>query len=146
MSDLKLYTFDQTVKFQSVDTARLMEGYLTQPAVSGLELIVGKVVKFLLTELGSDLFDPAYGSTWVGMAQVSGSYLPRLRVTINSDLQRCVAYITEQEKSLPPSTERLQSVTFEGFKKDSSTGVEVILLSIRVRTTQNNIAIFSIGQ
>lgn len=144
--DLKLYTYDSNVKYNQIDTALLSEGYVTQSAVSGLEKIVGKVVKFLLTEKGSDLFDPDYGSVWIGSTQVAGSQLSRLRITIDSDIRSCITYLVAQEKDLPATQERLRSVEFLGFWKETSTGVEKVLMSIRVRTTLNNIATFNIGR
>jgi hypothetical protein len=144
--DLKLYTYDSNVKISQIDTAMLSEGYVTQSAVSGLEKIVGKVVKYLLTEKGSDLFDPEYGSLWAGFSQVAGSQLSRLRITIDSDIRSCISYLVAQEKDLPAAQEKLRSVEFLGFWKDTSTGVEQVLMNIRVRTTLNNIATFNIGR
>jgi len=144
--DLKLYTYDSNVKYNQIDTALLSEGYVTQSAVSGLEKIVGKVVKFLLTEKGSDLFDLDYGSVWIGSTQVADSQLSRLRVTIDSDIRSCIAYLVAQEKDLPTTQEKLRSVEFLGFWKDASTGVEQVLMNIRVRTTLNNVATFNIGR
>ena len=144
--DLKLLKFDENVTFNYVDVARLQSASAQDTSVSALEVITNKVVKFLLTEKGTDIFDPSYGSNWVKSTQVADVYLSRLRVEIDRDIWRCVEFISNVEKSLPVTREKLRNVEFLGFVKDTTSGIPEILIKIRIYTTFGNVATFNIGR
>lgn len=56
------------------------------PTASGMEIIAGKVVKFLLTEKGSDAFNPDYGGTSMHWLQIAPQSLPQFKREVFQDV------------------------------------------------------------
>lgn len=148
--DIKLFNINSVVEFGVANTelALLASEGISFPAVSRLETITNKVVKFLLTDYGSDAFDTTYGSRWVSILQMSKSYLPKYVLTINSDIERCITYIKSGESSLPSTTEKLYTIKFNGlnFSTAELSATTEILLSITIYTTLGNKASFTLTQ
>lgn len=149
MTDLKLFNKDSVVEFgtDKVKLNLLKSDTISAPAVSRLEVLTNKVVKFLLTEYGSNAFDPTYGSNWVTMTQVAQPYIPKFIITVNSDIDRCISYIKAGEQDLSNSLDKLQTVKFNGLEYSTlePTFTTQILISITIYTTLGNKAVFSLS-
>ena len=101
-----------------------------------LEVLSGKVVKFLLTRRGSDAFDPSYGGIALHHANVSRSYLPKLAMELADDISRCTTYIAEAEKSLPQGLSRLSRINIIGVQYDESSR-DTITVRLEIITTKS---------
>lgn len=123
----------QTEVMADADTAR------------GVECIAGKVVKFLLTGKGSDAFDPEYGGTALHMVQFAASHLPKLRLDVQSDIRRCVDYLSRAEQELPAGTERLHTVTLLGVEYDASDPRGGVAVRLEIITTKGERALVALG-
>lgn len=146
--DLKLFNSGSTVDFgvNNLVLNKLESDYITSPTTSRLEDIANKVVKFLLTEYGSNAFDTTYGSNWIKLVQISQDYIPQYIMTISSDIESCVSYIKNNELSLSTSIEKLYTVKFNGLEfstAELSSNTE-ILISITIYTTFGNKASFTL--
>ena len=146
--DLKLFNNESQIAFgtRKLKLELLNSAEISTPAVSRLEIITNKVVKFLLTELGSNYFDSTYGSKWVLITQVAKEYLPRYILTINSDIEKCIAYIKAGESSLSNTIDKLYTVKFNGleFSTDIIGPTTEVLLNITIYTTLGNKALFTL--
>lgn len=80
------------------------------PTARSIEVIAGKVVKYMLTEKGSDAFDSSYGGTSMHYQQLSPEYLPQFKREVAVDVQNCERYIKEKEESNSVTGERLHSI------------------------------------
>lgn len=111
----------------------------------GVECIAGKVVKYLLTQQGSDAFAPDYGGTALHVAQIAATHLPRLRLDVQADILRCVAYLSRAEQELPAGAERLQTVTLLGVDYDPAARSGGVSVRIEILTTRGNRALVALG-
>jgi hypothetical protein len=111
------------------------------PPASRLECIAGKVVKFMMTTIGSDAYDPNYGSFLPTYRQVAESMIPKLYIEIQNDLVRCTAFIKEIERDLGDTVERLSSVTLVDLIYNPRTTPDRIDVYINIKTTAGNTAV-----
>lgn len=97
MLDLRLYKPSGVF----VDTDRNSEEmnlvYPDDPTAKSIEVIAGKVVKFMLTEKGSDAFDPDYGGTSMHYTQMSQIFFPQFKREVRTDVENCIRYIKDAE-------------------------------------------------
>ena len=109
MFDIKLYL--NTGNY--LDYKRTIEHVSSAPVdgekVPYLETLANKVVKYLLTTLGTDVMHPQYGAYTAGMMQFSNSYLPKYVFEFSSDVRRCMDYIRATETP-GPDGERLANI------------------------------------
>lgn len=150
MTDLKLFDYNETIRFGADGTQldRLASASISSTESGRLETIVNKVVKFMMTEYGSDPFDTEYGSRWSTTMQLSRDFAPQYIVMVTNDLDRCIAYIKNAEKTLASSIEKLYTVQFNGLEfnnVDESISSEV-LISLTIYTNLGNKAIFSLSR
>ena len=80
------------------------------PTARSIEVIAGKVVKYLLTEKGSDAFDFNYGGTSMHYRQIAPEFLPQFRREVAIDVENCERYIKDKEVSNGVEGERLHSI------------------------------------
>lgn len=100
MIDLRYYRPSENVIRTKDDFYEAMELSASDETVtSSIEILAGKVVKFLLTERGTDAFNPDYGGVALHHVQISEDYLPKLRLELLDDLARCKDYITNTSEA-----------------------------------------------
>jgi len=120
----------------SLFTASSIEDIVT----SGVEIIAGKVLKFLLTSKGSDPFDKEYGAYLTSFTQISESYVPRMALEVRSDIKRCQDYITREEASLPDTQEKLSHITLLKIDYNPKLIRDRVDIHIEIKTNKNNTA------
>ena len=110
MIDMRLYKPSgnyEDVNFISEGMERVVPDDAT---ATSIEVIAGKVVKYMLTEKGSDAFDPDYGGTSMHYQQISSAFLPQFRREVGIDVENCQKYIKETEIARNVEGERLLNI------------------------------------
>lgn len=122
--DTRLYTSVGSVTRSPTEHYELMEEAraVAEPA-NGIEILGGKVVKFLLTEKGSDAFEPEYGGTALHHTQISQSFIPKLRLELLEDLDRCAQFIKRSDLNIPlySDAERLYALNLKDVQYNRQT-------------------------
>lgn len=140
--DLRLYNPTGEVEPDSFSE------YTTQARVDdtiakGIEVIGGKVVKYLLTGKGSDAFNPEYGGTALHHQQISRQHIPKLRLELLNDLRNCRKFIQDTEKDVHGERLSLLNLLNVRYREDlTPTRVDV---HIEVITNRNNRAVVALG-
>lgn len=114
--DIRLYTASgNVVKTLTQFNEQMNSVKADSIPANGIEILAGKVVKFFLTEKGSDALEPDYGGISMHHVQLSSAYLPKLRLEILDDISRCIDYIRAGEITLPDTdvSERIYSITLK---------------------------------
>ena len=144
--DLRLYRRSGQFETVAGRSAEIQTEVLADaPRANGVERIAGKVVKFLLTEKGSDAFAPDYGGTALHFVQMAEAHLPRLRLDVQADIQRCIDYLCRAEQELPAGAERLQKVTLLSVEYDAEARSGGVAVRVEVLTTRGNRALVALG-
>lgn len=132
MIDLRFYKSDNDItKTISEFYERMELSSSSEPVASSIEILAGKVVKYLLTARGSDAFDPDYGGTAFHYTQLSEAYIPKFRLEVLDDLSRCADYIrTKSEAQLSDydtETDRLYTINLIDIKYTILTRIDVYI-------------------
>ena len=129
--------------YKNSTSEKYKESPLTDAPVNTLEVIGGKVVKFMLTAKGSDAFAPEYGANLTLYNFINKSLAARIKFDISRDIFRCAEYIKGTEKSLPINSEKLLAIIFLEFRysMDIRTRFDVYL---EIRTTKKHIALLNV--
>ena len=131
MPDLRLYT---ELAYQKPLLITDVKGNRT----SRLETIANKVVKYILTDKGSDMVDPTYGSF---TSTQNYNELQRITYDFSNTLSSCIEYIKRYEQQLPSTTEKLKTVNLLSIEVvDRST----LKIRISILTTFNNYALLDV--
>lgn len=80
------------------------------PTAEGMEVIAGKVVKFLLTEKGSDAFNPEYGGTSMHWLQIAPQSLPQFKREVFQDVENCKKFLYSADLDYGVDGERLSNI------------------------------------
>lgn len=119
MSDLRLYQSLNKVYRSATEHYEEMEPVgVEENSANGIEVLAGKVVKFLLTRRGTDAFYPNYGGIALHHGQICDAYIPKLRIEMLDDIDRCATYITQGESQLATTdttSERLHSINLKNL-------------------------------
>lgn len=125
--DLRLYN-------SASGTTEVFTAGINDTKATRLEAIAGKVVKYILTDKGSDMLNPTYGARLI-----STNYTNMSKITydINNIVQECSTFIKTSEATLPVTTEKLATLTLV------SVAVEGTQLAIKlsIYTTIKNYAL-----
>lgn len=139
-ADLKLYTptgiYEKNAEF--TDRAECW-----RPKSTRLEVLTGKVIKYMFTCRGSDAFNPEYGGISMHHSTISQAYLPKLMMEIADDLERCTRFIIENEKSLPESLPRLSVINLLDVQYSDLTR-DRITVKIEIITNTNESAVVAL--
>lgn len=137
--DLSLY--DLTGAYEKLDSSVSEKTICVPsdaPVSKGIEVIAGKVVKFLLTNKGSDAFDVNYGGTALHRTHISDVLIPQITLELHDDIRNCIQYLKEGEESLPYTSERLANITVIGVDYNSKVSPDRLNVHILIETTDNN--------
>ena len=132
MIDLRFYkSVDNITKTTEVFNERMELSVSSEPVAHSIEILAGKVVKYLLTAKGSDAFDPNYGGISLHHTQMSEDYLPKFRLEVLEDLANCADYIrSTSEKQLDDydtESDRLYTINLIDIKYVVFTRVDVYI-------------------
>lgn len=110
MPDMRLYC--PTGIYDGVEKSSEEMGRVVpdDPVADGIEVIAGKVVKFLLTEKGSDAFNPLYGGTSMHYKQISPTFLPQYKREVFQDVENCRKFLLEADLEYGVNGEKLQTI------------------------------------
>lgn len=124
--DLRLYN-------SASGTTEVFVAGINDTPASRLEAIAGKVVKYILTDKGSDLLNPTYGASLIS---TNYGNMAKITYDVNGIVQACSTFIKLEEAKLPVTTEKLATLTLV------SVAVEGTQLAIRLSlyTTIKNYA------
>ncbi len=111
MLDMRLYKPSGEFVDSRADSESMNRVLPEDPSAKSIEVIAGKVVKFMLTEKGSDAFNPEYGGTSMHYLQISPQFLPQLRREVFADVEACTRFVKKAEVSGGVSGERLEKIS-----------------------------------
>lgn len=120
--DIRLYNRTGAYAVRYADTEEMEASGLGASPTSDIETLANKVIKFFLTPYGSDEYDPSYGSRVFSYTQISKSFLPKLKIELNRDVQRCIAFIRQGETkdtSCRLGTIKVRSVDYDPTLPDT---------------------------
>ena len=143
--DIKLYKSNGnfvTPLDTEFDSEQMDDSVLSDTPSSDIETIAGRVVKFLLTNIGTDLFDSEYGGYIPSYTQISQNDLPRIRLEIADDIDRCLTYITDSDRNDNATGELLQSLSLKKVVYDFSTRNRLDIY-IEIKTNLGNYALLA---
>lgn len=110
MIDLRMYKPSGNFEDTRSNTEVMSAVNAEDSTATSIEVIAGKVVKYMLTEKGSDAFDADYGSTSMHYVQLSPDYLPQFKREVLIDVENCQRYIKEKETDYSVDGERLYTI------------------------------------
>ena len=143
MYDLRLYY--NTFRF--TDLQKTIELVSSNPIddtpVEYLQTLANKVVKYLLTTLGTDIFDPSYGAYTAGITQFNQAYLPKYVFEFTNDLKRCTEFIKRTETPSQDG-ERLATIKLVKINYDYERRPDEVLRFIEISTTSNRKALVAV--
>ena len=144
MSDMRLYcptgVYDGVEK-SSEEMGRVLPD---DPVSNGIEVIAGKVVKFLLTEKGSDAFDPLYGGTSMHYKQISPAFLPQYKLEVGQDVENCLKHMLQADMEYGVEGEKLQNINLLRVAYDPITSPNRVDIYIEIITTLGKRAVVAI--
>ena len=114
------------------------------PTAVSIEVIAGKVVKFLLTARGSDAFNPEYGGVSMHHEQISQAYIPQLTFEIHNDVEACTRFIKNAEKNYSVGGERLSHIVVRDVRYDARLTPYRVDVYLEVFTTYGKSAVVAI--
>lgn len=132
MSDLRLYreiAYQQPMEIVDVTGNR----------TSRLETIANKVVKYILTDRGSDLVDLSYGSATMPTVNTN---MQLITYSVSNIISSCVSFIKNSEKSLSNTVEKLDKVTLLSVEIIDRTTLKI---RISIFTTFKNYALLDVS-
>jgi hypothetical protein len=130
MIDIRLYK-PSGEYYDTNNSSEGMDRVVPDDAIArSIEVIAGKVVKFMLTEKGSDAFDGEYGGTSMHYQQMSQMFLPQFKREVHTDVENCEKYIKKSEIANNVSGEKLLTINVLKISYDpvrTPTRVDVFL-------------------
>ena len=135
-SDLKLYIPGGKISGEILPTD---EASCSSSPSSRLEVLAGKVVKFLLTYRGSDATNKDYGGIALHHPNISRAYLPKLTMELSDDVERCTKYIIGSEKNLPKNLARLSRINIAAVTYDEAVR-DALTVKLEIITNTNELA------
>lgn len=98
--DLRYYVSMNNVTYTRDEFyEKMVLSAIDSPVTSSIEILGSKVVKFLLTERGSDAFNPDYGGVSMHHVQLSEEDMPKFRLEVLDDIAKCTEYIINTSES-----------------------------------------------
>lgn len=108
------------------------------PSALDIEVIAGKVVKFLLTSRGSDAFTPEYGGVSMHHPQISQAFIPQLTLEVHDDVRRCTEFIKSTDGN---EQERLLRINVLDIRYNALLSPDRVDVYLEILTTKNNRAV-----
>ena len=141
--DVRLYSTGSYVDYEK--TSELTKKALADDVnASGLEVLGNKVVKFLLTQKGTDAFDPEYGGVALHYGQISKAFIPRLTIEMQNDISRCREFIRRTEAGLASGVEKISNIILKDIVYDPISLPDRVDVYIEIVTNQNNKALVAL--
>lgn len=142
MSDIKLYSRSGKFPYDEEPIEELDEGYLDASTVtSRLDIIANKVLRYFLTEKGTDQFSPEFGVKSLPISQMNESYFPKFKLEVEEDVSRCLNYYKNSERR---HKERLARINIEEIRlrdEDKPGKVELVLEIVTNKSNRGTIEI-----
>lgn len=144
MLDMRLY--NPTGVYDGVERiSERMERVIPDDAsASGIEVIAGKVVKFLLTEKGSDAFTPEYGGTSMHWQQIASASLPQFKREVFQDIQNCEKFLKSSDNAYGVNGEKLLAINLLKVVYDPRVSPNRVDVYIEIVTTRGKRAVVAI--
>jgi len=135
----------EIVKYSGIVAEGTNPALLSGRVATRTETLANKVIKFLLTSLGTDPLDPEYGSYLPTYTQIDYNALARIFVEMQDDLVRCYRYVTAKEKDIDDTIEKLASLKLVDLIYAPESLEGVLIVKIQVLTTFNNDALLNLA-
>lgn len=111
------------------------------PVADRPNILANKVLKYFLTEKGSDPYSPEYGSNLFIPTQMADSYIPKFKMELVNEVKECASYFKKRRGT----GENISIINIKNLRyrsEDYTTKIEVIL---EVITTKNRRARVTVG-
>lgn len=144
MIDMRLY--EPSNEFEDIHrvTENMARVLPDDPTATSIEVIAGKVVKFMLTEKGSDAFEPEYGSISMHYRQMAPSFLPQFKREVAMDIEECYRFIKKAESLNDVEGELLEKINILKIVYDPLRTPWRVDVYIEIITTWGKHAVVSI--
>lgn len=142
--DMRLYTPSGVYLDSRLVTEEMDRVAPDDPSADGIEVIAGKVVKFLLTEKGSDAFNPLYGGTSMHWRQIAPQSLPHFKREVFQDIQNCIKFLRQADFEYENEGERLKTINLLRVAYDPYRTPNRVDVYIEVITTLGKRAVVAI--
>ena len=116
--DLPIYKISTATR-SGLTTDDMRACSLSDNIATDIEVLAGKVVKYLFTIRGSDVFDPSYGSHLMEYTQITKQDMSRLHMELLSGIRDCTAFIQKGEDANCLEERKLQSIQLIDLKYNS---------------------------
>lgn len=144
MEDMRLYEPSNQYEDIYQVTENMNRVLPDDPTATSIEVIAGKVVKFMLTEKGSDAFEPEYGSISMHYQQMSPSFLPQFKREVAMDVENCYRFIKKAEAANNVEGELLAKINVLKIVYDALRTPWRVDVYIEIITTYGKHAVVSI--
>jgi hypothetical protein len=109
-----------------------------------IEVIAGKVVKYMLTVKGSDAFDPDYGSTSMHYLHMSAMFFPQFKREVYADVENCENFIKRAEQSMGTASDKLYKINVLDIVYNIKNTPDRVDVHLEILTTQGKRACVAI--
>jgi len=110
-----------------------------------IEVIAGKVVKYMLTVKGSDVFNPDYGSTSMHYLHMSNLFFPQFKREVYTDVTNCENFIKKSEQSEAVTGDKLYKINVLNIVYNSNSSPDRVDVHLEILTTQGKRACVAIN-
>jgi phage baseplate assembly protein W len=107
--DLPLYKIDLNIA-RSGGEDTMTDSMLTSNSATGVEVLAGKVIKYLMTIQGTDAINPEYGCNIMTYTQIAKNDLAKFQLELISALSSCATSIKASESDVTDSSTKLDSI------------------------------------
>lgn len=114
------------------------------PVARSIEVIAGKVVKYLLTARGSDAFNPGYGGIAFQSTHINERYMPQFTLEINKDVENCEYDLKNIDRRDNVEGERLFKIYVRDIRYSPRTDPGRVDVYLEIVTTYDNRAVVCI--
>lgn len=146
MFDLRFYNATGIWDTVAWTSERMENVKADAPVTKSIEVIGGKVVKYLLTSKGSDAFNPDYGGTALHHQQISPQFIPQISFEMHADVENCVAFIKAADIRDGNTGERLESAAVLDIRYDPRLTPSRLDVLIEIRTTAGKRGIVAVTE
>lgn len=144
MLDMRLYSPSGIYVDSQLVSEEMDRVVPDDPTATGMEVIAGKVVKFMLTEKGSDAFNQDYGGTSMHWLQIAPQSLPQFKREVFQDVQNCIKFLKNAELDNEVTGERLYTINLLRVAYDPRLSPNRVDVYLEIITTLGKRAVVAI--
>ena len=144
MQDIRLYK-PSGVYVDAHDFVEIMEDVNPDDSTAvSIEVIAGKVVKYMLTTKGSDAFNADYGSVSMHYLHMSEIFFPQFKREVYADVANCENYIKAMEQASSVTSDKLYKINVLNIVYNRKLSPDRVDVYLEILTTQGKRACVAI--